>query len=263
MKKLLHFEFVRLIRSKVATLIIIFVFVIGVLCIAFNCIWYDSSSPMSSMIIIYNAYTQFIYLILSLVFILTFTKDYKKGVNNFYIQQGYNMIDFYISKFILLVVLTLPIIDVIFIVANVLYNNTNMLFLVEMILIVDLSIIFVILLSMAISILTRNVFKAIIIFYGLFVLFNIGNLFLFGLFNPADWNSISTYLLNLMSDPNAIHYSLDNINLGSVKHKSVISVVVPLLDSLIMLLVDVLLLNKKSIDYQMKKYRVNVVKLLR
>ena len=116
---------------------------------------------------------------------------------------------------------------------------------------------------MAISILTRKVVQAVLIFYGFFILFNIGNLFLLGLFNPADVNSFSAYLLNLMANQNVTHYSLDGVKLGSIQHKTIISVVIPLLDSIIILLVDVLLLNNKSIDSQTKKYRVNVVKLLR
>ncbi len=263
MKKLLHFEFIRLIRSKVAALVFVLIFVIAAFGIVFNHICHSGDSPMSNMIVIYNSYTHFIYLVLSLVFIITFTKDYKKGVNDFYVQQGYNMVDFYISKFILLVFFNLPIIDVIFIATNFFYNNSNIMFLAEMIMIVNLSTVFVVLMTMAISMLTKNTVRAILIFYGLFALFNIGNLFLFGVFNPADWNSISSYLLNLMSDPNTTHYSLGDINLGSVRHQSVICVVVPLIDSLMMFLIDVLILNKKSIDCQTKKYRINVVKLLR
>lgn len=262
-QRLLRFEFVRLIRSKVAAMTIVLIFSIGILGIVLNYVYNSNNSPMSSMLSIYNSYTQFTYLILGFVFIQTFTKDYERGVNNFYIQQGYNMVNFYISKFILLVLLTLPVIDMILIVTNMLYNNSNILLLAEIIIIVDLSIVFVALLSMAISILTQRIALAVLILYGLFILFSIGNLFLFGLFNPADGNSVSAYLLNLIANQSVSHYSLDGINLGSVKHKSVISVVIPLINSIIMLLIDVLLLNKKSIDSQTKKYRVNVVKLLR
>ena len=263
MHRLLRFEFVRLIRSGVAAMTIALILAICILGMVLDYVCYSNNSPMASMISIYNAYTQFTYLILGFVFIQTFTKDYERGVNNFYIQQGYNMIDFYVSKFILLVLLTLPVIDTLLIAANILYNNSNVMFLAEMIIIVDLSIVYIILLSMAISILTRKVVQAVLIFYGFFILFNIGNLFLLGLFNPADVNSFSAYLLNLMANQNVTHYSLDGINLGSIQHKTIISVVIPLLDSIIILLVDVLLLNNKSIDSQTKKYRVNVVKLLR
>ena len=68
-------------------------------------------------------------------------------------------------------------------------------------------------LSLFISVLFKKVIQSTLIMYGLFIVFNGMNLVLYGMINPADSNSISSYYLGKLLNSNQSHYSLTKVSL--------------------------------------------------
>ena len=203
--------------------------VIAVLGMALNELFYkNDNNPMGKMMSIFNAYTQFSYLILGFLFVQTFAKDYPNGVVNFYKQLGYSLTQQYICKFLVMVICTVPCIDVVVLICNFAYGNNNMKFLLIELLSLTFTLGYIILLAMFVASILKNTVKAVLVFFGLFVLFNIINIVAWGLINPADGNSIVTFCMSNWAGRKVSHYSLDRFFEQIMKYKEIVSCFVPL-----------------------------------
>ncbi len=244
LKKLFLLELNRLKHSYTIFFIILLTIIIGVLGIVLNSIYYGDSNPEIGMLSVFNAYTQFTYLMLGFVFIHTFVKDYDKGITNFYLQQGYSLSKQTICKFTLLCVIVLPFIDVLLIIANLIYKNSDIQYLLKLIIIIELSTVYIILLAILIATLVKKSISAVLIFYGLFIILNVANIFTLGLLNPADGNSISTYLLSEYCGRTIVHFTLDHFKEQLLKYSDLLSIIIPFFYCLILLGVNTVLFNK-------------------
>ena len=247
MNKLLIFEYKRIKKTKTLYLVWILCIVIAVLGMILNEVFNGgNAAPAQKMLSIFNSYTQFSYLILGFLFVSTFTKDNSNGVSFFYKQLGYTYKTQYICKSVVLFLCTVPLINIITLICNFIYKNTDWKYLITMLISITLSHIYIILLASLVSLCFKTTLKTVLIFYGLFVIFNILNIFGLGLINPADGNSITTYCFSNWNETLMHHYSLDKVSNDVLKNKELICCIEPFLWCLLLTVIDTLLLKKKN-----------------
>ena len=103
MLKLLKFEFKRLWKTKALVLLWILCVAIAVMGAVLNNFFYDGiDDSYRKLLSIFNAYTQFSYLILGFLFVTVFTRDNTNGIVNFYKQIGFSQLSQYTCKTIML-----------------------------------------------------------------------------------------------------------------------------------------------------------------
>lgn len=247
MSRLLKFEFKRVIRSKVLLMTAVLCVVIGVLGIVLNQVFFGSEEVGKQCLVgIFNSYTQFTYFILGFVFVQSFTKDYVGGITSFYKQLGYGLVKQNLCKVIVMIIITIPIIDLFVLICSVLYKNNDINFLLGIITSINLSTLYIILVALFISTIFKHTVKAVLCFYGLFLVCNLLNLFMYGLVNPIDGNGIITYCITEWSGRQVIHHSIDKLDIDLLKFKEYICVLLPMAWCAVLSLVDVIVLHKND-----------------
>lgn len=212
--KLFKLEFTRMIRSRILQLSLGLLLLIGVLgMVLYNAYYKPRNDSRYVLLSLYNSYTQFTYLVLGFVFVSTFCKDFQNGVYAWFKQIGYDFRHVCIVKLIVLLVTVLPLLNIVFIGAQLIIRNTDVGYFSLCIACVNLDVIYIVILSLFISVLFKKVIQSTLIMYGLFIVFNGMNLVLYGMINPADSNSISSYYLGKLLNSNQSHYSLTKVSL--------------------------------------------------
>ena len=249
MLKLLKFEFKRLWKTKALVLLWILCVAIAVMGAVLNNFFYDGiDDSYRKLLSIFNAYTQFSYLILGFLFVTVFTRDNTNGIVNFYKQIGFSQLSQYTCKTIMLFLASVPLIAATVIICGIIYQNQDPGFLLTMLIAIIFSMLFIILLALFVSLILKNTLRSVLVFYGLFVLFNILNLAFYGLTNPADGNSIVTFCMSNWNGISASHYSLDKIAKDIIVYKKLICCFVPAGWCLLLLLVNMVLIKIKGRD---------------
>lgn len=234
--KNLKIELKRMYRSKSLQLSILLLILIAFLGIILNNIFYAAENDSRLLLLsLYNSFSQFTYLVLAFVFVSVFCKDFQNGVYGWYKQMGYSFEKVAISKFLSLMITVLPILNIIFFISQVFSSNENYNFLFTSIVLVNLNIIYIIALSFFLSVIFKKVIISTMVMYGTFVLFNGLNLCFYGLFNPSDSNSISTYYLGKLINPLQSHYSLGKAGLSD-SLLCMISFILPIIWSIVLVL---------------------------
>lgn len=221
--------------------------IIAVLGMVLNRLFYgDTADSSTKMLSIFNSYTQFSYLILGFLFVTTFTKDNVNGVTSFYKQIGFSYTKQYFGKMIVLFVCIVPVIALITIICNFIYGNSNLDYFIVLLIAIIVSQIYIMLLAILISLIFENTVKAVLLFFGLFIVFNLLNIVCFGLVNPADSNSILTYCLANWFEKGMSHYSLDNVSDFVLKNKVIICCLQPLACCAILAILDIIIIKRKD-----------------
>lgn len=247
MKRLMMFEFKRMIRNKMLYLTLVLILMIGILGHILNIVFNSKiTDPRYGLLSLYSAYTQFTYLMCGYVFVYTFSNDFSNGINIFINQIGYSMKKIILAKTLLLTLIVIPLVDIIFLVMNLIYGNNDYKYLILLISVVDLGIIFIILLAIVLSLFLKKTMPATLILYGLFIIFNISNLFLYGLTNPADGNSISTYVVQKLIGANPGNLHLDKLSMNIGTEGVFFAILVPLIWIIIFNMIVILKIRKKG-----------------
>lgn len=194
------------------------------------------TEPKMKILSIYNAYTQFTYLVLIYSFISTFCNDFTNGSYSFMKQIGYGLRNNLITKSLILFVVNVVIIDIIFLIMNLIFQNHDYKYLFASIATVDLCIIVTLLLAMLLSVIVKKTMMATLIAYGLYVVMNVLNFVGYGIFNPADGNSISSVCLQVLAGLYTGHYTLGELEIPYEKIGYLISMAAPVIWSLILLI---------------------------
>lgn len=247
MKRLLIFEYKRIKKTKVLYLAWLLCIIIAVVGMVLNRLFYgDTADSSRKMLSIFNSYTQFSYLILGFLFVTTFTKDSLNGITSFYKQIGFSYTKQYFGKMIVLFVCIVPVIALITLICNFIYGNSNLNYLFVLLVAIIMSQVYIMLLAILISLVFKNTVKAVLLFYGLFIIFNILNIGCFGLINPADSNSILTFCLTNWVEKGMSHYSLDKVSDFVLKNKAIICYLEPLAWCIILVISDIIILKRKD-----------------
>ncbi len=112
---------------------------------------------------------------------------------------------------------------------------------------VNLSLIFIILATMVLSITIKKTMTATLMGYCSFVIMNILNFIGFGVTNPADGNSISSVTIRVLAGRAVEHYSLKTLDIDFEKYGFILATLPVIIWDLILLLVVIILINKETI----------------
>ncbi len=225
MKRLFYFQFVRLKNQKLMLLLPILTLFIGGTGILLGYMYYGgiNTAPQMWLLSLYNSYTQFTFLFLIYIFVSFFTNDFTNGIYSYMKQIGFSLKKCIVAKMILLFLVTFGGTNLFFIFTSIVVGNKNYYYLLLMLLSVNLSLIFIILFTLLLSLILKKTMVATISGYLLFMVMNVINLFGFGLTNPADGNSISSITFRAISGREVTHYSLKTLNLDYSKYSLILT----------------------------------------
>ncbi len=247
MVRLFQFQFIRLKNQKLIILLPILLLIIGGTGILLGYIYYNDIGAESRMWLfsLYNSYTQFTYLFLIYILVSFFANDFKNGIYSFMNQLGFSIRKCVAGKAVLLFAITVIIMDLFFLITNFAVGNEDYYFLFLILLSVDLSLIFIVLFTLLLSLVIRKTMVATIVGYLLFVAMDVVNFVGFGLTNPADGNSISSITFQAMCGMEINHYSLKTLGLDYDKY-SLILATVPTLVWIVIIFVAIMCLLKRE-----------------
>lgn len=247
MKKLVNFEFKRLKNKKIIILLPILLLLIGFAGILLGNLYFKSGSDKVRLLQIYSAYVQFVFIFTSYVYISTFTNDYANGNYAFIKQIGYSFGKILFAKTIILYLITVVSTNLFLIIASFYLQCTDVSYLVILIISLNLSLLFVILFALFISLIIRKTTQATLVTFGAFIVFNITNLVTFGLTNPSDANSISFVTLQKLASLPITHDTLSTIDLDFIKYRYLL-ITLPSIFWIGLLLLVIIILVKKGVS---------------
>lgn len=252
MSRLFEFQFVRLKNQKLIILLPVLILIIGGAGILLGYIYYKDADVDSRMWLfsLYNSYTQFTFLFLIYIFVSFFANDFKNGIYSFMNQIGFSIRKCIAGKAVLLFTITVIVMDLFFIITNFAVGNTDYYFLFLVLLSVDLSLIFIVLFTLLLSLSIRKTMAATIVGYLLFLAMNVLNFIGFGLTNPADGNSISSVTFQAMCGIEVEHYSLKTLDLDYNKYSLLLATGPTLVWIFIIFMAIMCLLKKESKLYE-------------
>ena len=200
MSSFLKFQFLRAIESKKLFLTLGLIALISIGGFAMTAAFYpDLDDWRIGTCSMFNAFTQFFYLVLAYVLISLFTDDAQSGANVLFRYMGYGGIKVVLSKMLYCLVIFLPITDLIMIVSAVAYGCDDFEYIGRLVLLLDISIIQVIMIASTISSFFKKTSTATILMYGNYLFFDIVNLLGYGVTNQADGNSMTSYYVSVVS----------------------------------------------------------------
>ena len=244
--KLFKLELKRMIRSRILQLSLLLLILIGILGIVLYNVYYGQRNDSRYILLsLYNSYTQFTYLILGFVFISTFCKDFENGVYAWYKQMGYSFQYVSITKLIVLLLTVIPLLNIVFFGSQIVSQNSDYNYYVLCITCVNFNVIYIIILSLFISVVFKKVIQSTLIMYGIYVVFNGINLPFYGIVNPADSNSISSYYLCKILNPLQDHLSLSKVSLSD-SALCTISILLPLMWIMILLIATTIIIKHRK-----------------
>lgn len=246
MNKLFRFEMKRMKYKKIHIILPLIIVAIGLIGIISGNAFNVNMDNKVRMVNIFQAYTQFSFLFLGFVYIYLFTEDVSKGTNRYISQLGYSQLQQIFVKSVLLYVYTILIV-VLFILG---YAASIQLLDASYLLLIVSSIVagtlFTLLFACLMSLLLKKTLLATVIHFLFFILFDILNIFVFGLTNPCDSNSLSTVTIRSVSGIATTHRSLDTLHLDFDRFQWVYSLCPSLVYSIIIGVVVLVILMRKD-----------------
>ena len=248
MKRLFVFQGIRMCNNRILFLLpLLLIIIIGISGIFLGYLYGGSdATPKTRLLFLYNAYLQFTFLFLLYVFVSTFAKDFSNGTYTYMKQIGYSMSKCLVSKSVILFLCSIFVINIFMVITSLAFHNTDLEFLVLMLLSINLAVIFIIFFAMALSLTIKKTMPATLTGYGMFILLNIVNLVGYGITNPADGNSLSYTTFSALSGQTISHYSLSKVIIDYEKYRYILTTVPAFFWICILLIVVVFLLKKKS-----------------
>lgn len=246
MKKLLSLEFRRLKKNNTLILLVTLMVAIGIFGYILNIIFYpDSDNAKVGILSMYNAYTQFLFLILAYIFSNIFAGDFSRGITLFYRQMGVSLKKLIACKAMLVMALIIPAVDLIFVIVNILYKNSDWGYLLLVIACVDLGIIFTVVLSILVAVIAKKVMTATIVMYGLFLVFDVINTVSFGITNPADSNSLTTLVLSKFADSNFSNIYSEKMTIDFQTQGVFLALTIPIIWIILLAVSSFIIIRKK------------------
>lgn len=229
MKKLIHFEMIRLYRRKLVLILPAVIILIG-----FFGLWLSSvfagnttTSSESKILGVYNAYSQFSFIFLSFIYISIFTQDSDKGIDYFLNEFGYSLPIQYFTKFLNMFVISFVTADLFLIILAVILKIKNWYFLFLAISSITVIFLWIISFSLLLSLIVKKAMLATILNFILYIIFDVCNIVLYGLTNPADPNSIVFTTLSSVIGGDITHRTLAKVTWDLNAHAFMYSSMIP------------------------------------
>lgn len=245
MNRLLKTDFKRLINSKLIFSIAIIICLITVFGIVFNKQFNAPDCPAEvNFLGAYLAFSQFSPMILGVVFVYTFSKDYSGGIDLFIHQLGYSPYKVLLSKSLALLIIVLPLTDLMTLLLYFFYGTSDVAYLLFILAIIDICIIYVLALSITISLIVRKALLSIMTLFVVILLCNIINIFCYGFASPSDSNSFTTIIARgWLQIPSSNPFTL---NIDTFPYGVLLAILVPIAWILLFLAVDFVLIKRRQ-----------------
>ena len=251
MIKLLHFEFKRFIHSKRIILIIFLLLLIGLSGVALCHAFYSPlQEPKIGLLSLFNSYTQFTFLVLAFLFARYFARDLEDGSMILFVYLGFSKNKILFAKFLLLVIVVLPVIDITMAGGYCFYGCNDIAYLGEVLLLLNLCVLSIVSCALFFSSIFKKASITAIAMYAYFLICNVLNLFCFGLANQADGNSITTYVAAKTSGIINSHPSLSQISSPFVENIDIFSVLINVLWVAIFIIATLIINSKSGRKYE-------------
>ena len=246
MSKLIKFEIKRMKYKKIHIILPLIIISIGLVGIISGNAFNENLTNKMKMVNIFQAYTQFSFIFLGFIYIYLFTEDFVKGTEKYISQLGYSLPVQIFFKAFILYVYTL-VITLVFIVGYALsINYLDLGYLMLMLCSITAASLFTIMFSCLMSIIFKKTLEATAFQLLFFILFDVLNIFAFGLTNPCDANSLATVTIRYISEIPIAHKSLETINLNFEAFKWVYTITPSIVYSIIIGIVILVLLNGRA-----------------
>lgn len=219
MKNLFKFELLRLKYKKIILFLPLIVFGIGFVGAIIGSAYSETVSNEMKMLSIYQSYTQFSFIFLGFIYAYVFTEDFSKGIGNYLEQMGYSLLKQLIVKIIILFILTCLSILLFTLVYSLIIGFNDCEYICLLLASIIFGILFIIIFTCFVSVLLKKVLLTTLVEFVLYILFDVINIYLYGLTNPCDANSLSTITFKYLSGIELGHKTLETLNLSFESNK--------------------------------------------
>lgn len=246
MSRLLKFEIKRMKYKKIHIILPLIIISIGLIGIISGNAFNENLTSKMKMVNIFQAYTQFSFIFLGFIYIYLFTEDFIKGTDKYISQLGYSLPLQIFFKSLVLYTYTL-IITLIFTVGYAFsINFLDFDYLLLMLCSIAAATLFTITFSCLMSVIFKKTLEATAFHLLFFILFDVLNIFTFGLTNPCDANSLATVTIRYISGIPIAHKSLETLDLEFEMFKWIYTITPSIVYSTIIVIVILVLLNGKT-----------------
>lgn len=224
MNKLFFFEIKRMKYKKIHIILPLIVIAIGLIGIISGNAFNEAMTNEIRMVNVFQAYTQFSFIFLGFIYIYLFCEDYSKGTDQFISQLGYSKAKQIFIESIILYLYTILIV-MLFIVAYALSIGCfNLSYLMLILFAIVAGTLFTLMFSCFLSMVFKKALNATAFQFLFFILFDVLNIFAYGLTNPCDSNSLATVTIRYLSGISVTHKSLSTLDLEFEKMKWVYTI---------------------------------------
>lgn len=227
MSKLLRFEFKRALRNHMSLYMCVISVLIGLLGFGVSILLTkDDFSAKVGIVGLYNAYSQFSYLILGVFFVFVFTKDFQFGHYQYIKQLGFELKHQFIAKILVILASTMPVMVLVYCVFGLILGIDDFLMLFQILAINLLSMLFIVLWALLVSLIFKRTITSTLVLYSAFLVFDIINYLGYGLTNPADSNSFSTFVVSQIADLAPSHLMLAELKIDYSEYGFLLAIIV-------------------------------------
>lgn len=181
------------------------------------------------------------------VYIYLFTEDSIKGTDKYISQLGYSLAVQILFKSLILYAYTLIITTAFIIGYAISINFTDLDYLLLIVCSIAAALLFTITFACLMSIIFKKALDATAFQLVFFIIFDVLNIFTFGLTNPCDANSLATVTVRYISGIPIAHKSLESIKLDFETFKWVYTITPSIVYSIIIIIIILVLLCGKRV----------------
>lgn len=247
MSRLFKFEIKRMKYKKIHIILPLIIISIGLVGIITGNAFNENLTSKVKMLNIFQAYTQFSFIFLGFVYIYLFTEDSIKGTDKYISQLGYSLAVQILFKSLILYAYTLIITTAFIIGYAISIHFTDLDYLILIVCSIAAALLFTITFACLMSIIFKKALDATAFQLVFFIIFDVLNIFTFGLTNPCDTNSLATVTVRYISGIPIAHKSLESIKLDFETFKWVYTITPSIVYSIIIIIIILVLLCGKRV----------------
>lgn len=247
MSRLFKFEIKRMKYKKIHIILPLIIISIGLVGIITGNAFNENLTSKVKMLNIFQAYTQFSFIFLGFVYIYLFTEDSIKGTDKYISQLGYSLAVQILFKSLILYAYTLIITTAFIIGYAISIHFTDLDYLILIVCSIAAALLFTITFACLMSIIFKKALDATAFQLVFFIIFDVLNIFTFGLTNPCDANSLATVTVRYISGIPIAHQSLESIKLDFETFKWVYTITPSIVYSIIIIIIILVILCGKRV----------------
>lgn len=201
MKRLLSFEWLRMLNTKRMIFLVMAFFVTGLSGILLGSIYTDKGmTAIDIFLFIISAFNQFVFVFVAYFYIVSITNDFEHHIFFMYHQYGISIKNVIMCKVLLNLLVSILCTSLFLLGTFFLLEMDDYTLLFSGIIEVMLAVVFSVLFSTTIAFLCRRTMLAFITNFICFIFFNVGNLLFMGALSPADVNGLPFSAIRIIAE---------------------------------------------------------------